>query len=108
MPAMDSFHSLAPLCRELEMLTNDLRNLNQGTPLSERELQACPLLDQWSFSFLPAPCLMGAVYQHPTLGTRPHIHTSELVVIDPSKRWARTWSKFYRLGDQLQPEIGNA
>jgi hypothetical protein len=100
--------SLSSLNRELEKLTVDLRSLSEGRPPSEKDLQTCPLLDQWSFGFLPVPCLVGAVYQHPMFGTRPHVHTSELVLIDPHKRWARTWSRFYRLGKQLPSEIGDA
>ncbi|NEU97984.1 DUF6634 family protein [Bradyrhizobium uaiense] len=108
MSATLPFHSLAPLCRDLEKLVNDLRNSSQGSQPPEAELQASPLLDRWSFAFLPAPCLTGSVHQHPTLGSRPHLHTSELVLIDPHKRWARTWSRFYRLGKQLTPEIDKA
>jgi hypothetical protein len=92
--------NLDSLFRELEQLTDDLRSLRMGEGPSERELQACPIIDQWSFGFLPAPCLVGAVYGHPILSKRSSIHTSELILIDPSKRWARTWSRFYRLGAQ--------
>jgi hypothetical protein len=104
MPATATPQNLDCLFRELEKLTNDLRSLRAGKAPSERELRACPLLDQWSFGFLPAPCLVGAIYQHPILGNRPSVHTSELVLIDPSKRWARTWSRLYRLGDQQRNE----
>ncbi|MCC8944196.1 hypothetical protein H8A97_03540 [Bradyrhizobium sp. Arg62] len=107
MPATPPLHHLAPLCRDLEKLVNDLRNSSQGSQPSEAHLQASPLLDRWSFAFLPAPCLKGSVHQHPTLGSCSNVHTSELVLIDPHKRWARTWSGFYRLGKQLTPEIGN-
>jgi hypothetical protein len=107
MATMTTLDNIDPLCRELEKLTCDLRSLSQGSQPSEQDLQACPFLDRWSFGFLPAPCLLGAIPQHPMFGTCPHIHTSELVLIDPQKRWARTWSKFYRLGRQLVPEIGN-
>ena len=96
--------SLDSLLRELERLSTDLRSLRAGKAPSEQELRACPLLDQWSFGFLPAACLVGAVYQHPMLGNRPTLHTSELVLIDPAKRWARTWSRFYRLGKQQRNE----
>jgi hypothetical protein len=93
-------HNLDTLFRELDRLATDLRSLKAGKAPSAQELRACPLLDQWSFGFLPAACLVGAVYQHPMLGNRPTIHTSELILIDPAKRWARTWSRFYRLGEQ--------
>ncbi|WP_439923651.1 DUF6634 family protein [Nitrobacter sp. JJSN] len=107
MATMTTLHNISPLCRELEKLTCDLRSLSQDSQPSEQDLQACPVLDRWSFGFLPAPCLVGAISHHPLLGAHPHIHTSELVLIDPQKRWARTWSQFYRLGKQLVPEIGS-
>jgi hypothetical protein len=97
-------HNLDSLFRELDRLTTDLRSLKAGKAPSEQELRACPLIDQWSFGFLPAACLVGAVYQHPMLGNCPTLHTSELVLIDPAKRWARTWSRFYRLGKQQRNE----
>lgn len=101
-------HDIDSLFRELEKLTGDLHSLRAGKALSERQLGACPLLDQWSFGFLPAPCLVGTVYEHPALGNRSSIHTSELVLIDPNRRWARTWSRFYRLGDLQRTEVYNA
>jgi hypothetical protein len=104
MAATTTSHNLGSLIRELEKLTGDLRNLSAGKAPSEHELQDSPLLDQWSFGFLPAACLVGAVYQHPMLGNRPTINTSELILIDPRRQWARTWSRFYRLGHQQRNE----
>jgi hypothetical protein len=97
-------HNLDSLLQKLDSLTTDLRGLKTGTAPSEQQLRACPLLDQWSFGFLPAACLVGAVYNHPMLGNRPTLHTSELVLIDPANRWARTWSRFYRLGTRQRNE----
>jgi len=108
MAARITRYNINSLYRELENLTHDLRSLNQGKPPSEQELRSCPLLDQWSFGFLPIPCLVGAVYQHPALGSLPNIHTSELILMDPARRWARTWSRFYRLGSRQLTEAGNA
>ena len=108
MAARITCYNIDSLYRELEHLTHDLRSLKQGTPPSERQLESCPLLDQWSFGFLPAPCLIGTVYQHPALGSLSDIHTSELILIDPERRWARTWSRFYRLGNQQLTEAGIA
>jgi hypothetical protein len=108
MATTSTSHNLSSLMSELNRLTADLRTLSAGRPPSAEELRACPLLDQWSYGFLPAACLVGAVYGHPALGTRPTVHTSELVVIDPNRRWARTWSRFYRLGDQQRDETHTA
>ncbi|MFZ3033540.1 MAG: DUF6634 family protein [Parvibaculum sp.] len=40
---------------------------------------------------------MGQAYNHPRLGTTS-IQTTELWAIAPTLGWARTWSRFYRLG----------
>jgi hypothetical protein len=92
------------ICRELEQLTHDLRHLETTEAPSKATLRASPLLDQWSYGFIPVPCLVGTLYDHPMLGNRPCVHTSELVVIDQRKRWARTWSRFYRLGHQMRTD----
>jgi len=42
-------------------------------------------------------CLAGFAAGHPLLGTK-HIATSPVWVLDPGLRWARTLSRFYRLG----------
>lgn len=102
--AATAVHNIDTLCRELETLTADLRRLNVDGAPSEQELRASPLLDQWCFGFFPTPCLIGAVHQHPLLGNRPSIRTSELILVDTNKRWARTWSRFYRLGDQQRDD----
>ncbi|WP_404555897.1 DUF6634 family protein [Bradyrhizobium niftali] len=90
--------SVDPILRDLGKLTADLRRIRAGDGPSSKVLEGCPLLDQWSIGFLPAACLVGAVYRHPLLGSRPSLYTSEIVFIDPSRRWARTRSMYYRLG----------
>jgi hypothetical protein len=92
--------SVTSLLRDLDSLTADLRRIQAGVAPSSEVLERCPLLDQWSLGFLPAACLVGAVYQHPLLGSRPSLYTSEIVFIDPSRRWARTRSMYYRLGTE--------
>lgn len=90
--------SIDSLLRDLDKLAADLRRIQAGDAPSSETLEECPLLEGWSFGFLPAVCLVGAVYQHPLLGSRPSLHTSEVAFIDPQKRWARTRSMYYRLG----------
>src|ERR1700732_925503 len=96
------------LCRELEQLTHDLQCLKSVQSPTEEILHASPLLDEWSFGFTPSPCLIGTLYGHPMLGNCRSVHTSELVLIDPGRRWARTWSKFYRLGSQMREQEAHA
>ncbi|MHA3980900.1 DUF6634 family protein [Halovulum sp. GXIMD14794] len=63
-------------------------------------LAAAPLLDPWQVAVSPrAPVaiLLGSVTGHPRLPDGP-VETSVLLALDPQGRWARTLSRWYRLG----------
>ncbi|MBN8975949.1 MAG: hypothetical protein J0I08_05670 [Rhizobiales bacterium] len=94
------FKNLAFLEDQLTALTLDIRNLRVIGKPHLSDLEAAPILEGWALGELVAPCLLGAVIGHPLLGSRPHIHTSQLVVMDTDLGWARTWSRFYRLGER--------
>lgn len=54
--------------------------------------------------------LWGEVTDHPVLGNAS-IHTSQLIAIDPAAGWARTASRWYRLGrsiDALESELAES
>ena len=58
-----------------------------------------PILDEWRFAFRPVPCLEGLSTGHPQLpGERRPIVTSEIFLISEELGWARSLSRFYRLG----------
>jgi hypothetical protein len=82
----------------LYRLERDVAHLRaDGRPTDEMLVRA-PILNHWVAAIAPAPCLVGSVSGHPRLGSRPLIHTSELYALDPIAGWARTWSRWYRLG----------
>jgi hypothetical protein len=61
-------------------------------------LAPAPLLVDWRFMLTWAGVsLAGFVAGHPLRGSR-HIATSPLWVLDPDLGWARTLSRFYKLG----------
>lgn len=97
--------SVDSLLRDLKKLTADLQLIQTGDSPSSNALASRPLLDEWSFGFLPTVCLVGAVHQHPLLGSRPSLYTSEVVFIDPSRTWARTRSMYYRLGRERHESL---
>lgn len=68
------------------------------------ELEVAPYLDLWRFTqdWLGYTLLIGKVSGHPLL-EGPSIYTSPLLRIDPFHEWARTYSRFYRLGTR-QPD----
>lgn len=86
--------------REIEkaeaLLTDLKRFANRQFPTSG-ELEAAPLIDEYQVNIISRPALIGQAYNHPRLGTTS-IQTTELWAIAPTLGWARTWSRFYRLG----------
>lgn len=90
--------------QRLSGLLDDLRELRaDGSPRAEH-LRAAPRIERWSLGLLPTPCLLGTAFGHPLLGSGRHVHTSMLILIDPEAGWARTLSRFYRLGVRAGPE----
>ncbi|WP_424631795.1 DUF6634 family protein [Bradyrhizobium sp. SYSU BS000235] len=92
------FRNLIDLQNALATISDDINDLCvRGRP-SPSSLVDAPHLEDWSFAAVYTPCLIGEVTGHPLLGDRPRVHTSQLLALDPEGGWARTWSRFYRLG----------
>lgn len=79
----------------LRALAADLESMTVFMP--NTELDDAPILDDWSMCMRPIRALTGWTTGHPLLGSR-EVVTSELFAIDAGGRWARTYSRFYRLG----------
>lgn len=76
---------------------------------TEEDLAQAPILSDWKAAISPGGHVMlwGEVTNHPRLGNAS-IHTSQLIAIDPEAGWARTASRWYRLGrsiDALAAEL---
>lgn len=79
---------------------------------SDADLAIAPILSDWKAAISPDGHIMlwGEVTDHPLLGNAS-IHTSQLVAIDPEADWARTASRWYRLGrsiDALEAELAES
>lgn len=85
----------------LENLVSDLRAIRAGTGPTQSELQYAPLLDLYRLQPYVTFCLSGRVTGHPLLGDT-QIHTSQLWAFDRKRGWARTFSRYYRLGDSMK------
>jgi len=79
-------------------LGDDLTRLAKGDPNVLDALAQAPRLDEWDIVRYSSYCLSGAVTGHPLLGDRPRIATSALYAINRDAGWARTLSRWYRLG----------
>ena len=88
---------------KLERLIVDLKSLADGGVPSARTLAASPLLEQYQMRSGRGLSLAGHCVDHPNL-IGPAIYTSNLWVLAPHHGWARTYSRFYRLGRHLAEE----
>lgn len=84
--------------QKLEALAADLRRLARGNVPPLRAMAVAPVLHGWGFQKRTALCLAGKVYGHPRIGDGSFSITSQVYAIDPERRWARTFSRFYELG----------
>lgn len=95
---MNNPNYLAETISALDKLVNDLKVLRDGKQPDLNLLDNSPLLNEWVRTTRALPCLEGMVLEHPKLGSRRLITTSELFYVDPQLHFARTYSRFYRLG----------
>ena len=86
------------LTTKLRGLAHDLDRIAVAAAPTAAELAKAPLLVDWKIVLtLSGLVLTGFAAGHPLLGAR-QIVTSPLWVLDPKLCWARTLSRFYRLG----------
>lgn len=86
------------LIARLRRLADDLDRVAAGVAPTADDLKTAPLLVDWRLMLtFTGLSLVGFVAGHPLLGSK-HIMTSPLWVLDPDLAWARTLSRFYRLG----------
>lgn len=80
-------------------LLDHLEHISTAMPGPD-ELRDAPILDQWSAGVGTDGCarLFGRVTGHPRLREGARIFTSPYCKLDTEAGWARTWSRYYRLG----------
>lgn len=88
--------------RLLQMLTDDLTDIIAGTRPTSQDLNDAVVMRSFMIGQHQVPCLIGLAEGHPRLGTKL-ITTSQLFFIDPNGKWARTFSRFYRLEAGAEP-----
>ena len=89
----DIFQNIA----RVEQIAIDLEMVARGELPSEQTLSSAPLIEFWRVALRPVPCLVGVCGDHPRLNG-PMITTTDLWMFAPDLGWARTLSRFYRLG----------
>ena len=87
-------------------LSYDLQRIGAGASPTEQELDAAPLIENWTFHVKPAPALIGTITGHPLLSNRSLLSmTSEVWVDGSASGWVRTFSRYYRLGSPLAASV---
>lgn len=80
-------------------LADDLERVHRGVPPEEMAGDATPILDRWVVAQRIVPCLAGLSTGHPLLvGQGRLIATSDLWLLSEDRAWARTLSRWYRVG----------
>lgn len=79
--------------------------LRSGELPTEADLKSAPLLTGWILGQEPGGYyrLGGFVSGHPKLADG-WCWTSTVLFLEPTRRWARTVSRLYRLSDPLDPD----
>lgn len=89
-------------------LADDMKAIRSGVP-PERLASDPPILERWVLANRPAPCLAGLSLGHPLLpGEARPIVTSDLCLIADDHSWARTLSRWYRLGRPADSPLGDS
>ncbi|MCQ8782915.1 DUF6634 family protein [Mangrovibrevibacter kandeliae] len=96
-PAKD----IASVIERLRRLLADLERIEAGWRPTLRDLGNAPHLEDWQIVHRMLPSLAGVVHEHPVIADGHRTLTSDLWLIAPELGFARTFSRFYRLG---QPE----
>ena len=87
--------------QELHLLTElqrDIARIDDGLHPTSKDLANAPVLEHWALGMRMQPCLTGEVYGHPKLRSGTCTVTSQLHLFAPHHGYARTLSRFYRLG----------
>lgn len=93
---------LGPEVDKLRRLVRDLGRIQAGEHPGERELADAPTLDDWSPCERGELALVGKVHGHPTVEDGRPAATSIALFVAPELCYARTFNRFYRLGDRFR------
>lgn len=83
----------------LRRLVIDVEALAFGRHPSAAELAEAPILESWALAARTVPCLTGRFLGHPKIRSGRDGVTSDIWIHAPGHGYARTLSRWYRLGE---------
>ena len=90
---------LAAETARIGALLSDMERILEGVLPETLVNEEPPLLDRWLLGNVLTPALVGLSTGHPALpGTNRPIATSQVFLMSADMSWARTLSRWYRLG----------
>ena len=93
---------IAQELRRLESLRSDLLSLSLGRIPSLATHADAPILDPWTVVPNLVHCLSGFVNNHPDFPGEERLHrTTPIVCLDQAGGWARSATRWYRLGERM-------
>lgn len=93
----------------LKALVADAERILGGALPEDVAPEKSPFLDRWILGVTPAPCLVGFSTGHPEhVGMALHLTTTPVRLLSDDLSWARTHSRWYRLGQRLDPSRSNS
>ena len=93
------------LCERLRDLADDLEALEREGPQPE-DLAGAPLMEGWAFEAGRTRVITGVSHGHPNIPAGREVRTSDVFATD-GRTWARTLSRWYRLGRPAVPMPGS-
>nr|WP_246711512.1 DUF6634 family protein [Rhizobium leguminosarum] len=93
------------LIKRLRAIADDLEDVGQATPAES--IPDGVLIKNWALAQRTVPCLIGNATGHPTIGNTRPMFSSPIYYIDTERRIARTFSRWYRLANRVDPEFWN-
>ena len=83
----------------IKRLATDMERILEGALPETLVSEEPPVLDRWLLGNVLTPALVGLSTGHPALpGTNRPIATSQVLLMSADMSWARTLSRWYRLG----------
>lgn len=104
---VNDFSSIAWFHMTRVELALRLRAIADDLDRGIQSLDGVTVIDRWCPARRTVPCLIGIATGHPTVKDGHPLFSSELFYLDADRGVARSFSRWYKLGQPVEPEFWN-